>query len=1455
MKISSLAVARPVATMMIFLAVLTLGLVSYWRLPVQLLPDIDFPQLIVIVSNDRSAEDNLDNITKSVEGIIAELPRVQRIRSRTESNRVVVRVNLEYGTDLEYAAVDLDERLNSFRQQLNDPRTYINSFPISTSEWDSMFMFLSVRGPGDPEDLYELATEHVEQQLRSISGVSNVELRGVQSTVVEVDFKTDLLAAYGLDFGSVIQRVQASASEDSFLGKLRLPSETWFVRLDDRVKTPQQLANVFVDAKGIVRLRDVATIEAGSAVNRWVSRADGQNAIGITMEKESGRNLIDLAAVTRQRVEEINAALPQGVSLVIDEDFAHYVEDAINDVKSLSMQGALLALLVPLIFFGSLRVALIVFLSVPISLIAVFNLFYATGMSINIFSIVGLALGVGMLVDNAIVVTENALRLWEKGVSPREAAAQGGVEVGRGLFASTLTTAVVFVPIAFLDGEFKEIVREPTLALIFPLLLSLAVALTLVPVFVRGVLETKSRKAAKRPMKMRKRWGPAIYYGTILKAALRHRGRVVFLIAFAVAFTWLESCQRVAETSTSREAGREWMEVYFRAPAGSTLSDVNRSAVAIERRLSEHPDIKTFRVSFNSDGGEANIRLKELKDRVDEKPFREIEQTMLEFIGDIPAVELSLQRFSNNLESPPLDLGNQGILELSGLDPETVRRYAENLIEALRYHPDITNARIEEGRTDPLYLVQIDRDKSRVYDVKADTLVRYLGATRSRGTVSSLRLKDGDKVTEVSFVIREAEGATVDQVKDLAVYTPTHGNVPLGEIGVFSKSRQPAGIRRTDRQSSMEVAYFFAPTATAAALTEDIRRIARSVPNPGGVVVSFQGEAQRVDERQGQFMFTMFSGAILVYVVMAAVFESFWVPFIILLTNPLMLIGIVWGLDLAGLPLDDLAAFGVILLVGLAVNNGIVMMDRALEMQRAGINRSRAIFEASLTRLRPIVMTWLTTVLGLLPLALVGEEGNQWRPVAVVIIGGLTSATVLTLVVLPSFYLLGDDFVRWARPGFMRFLAVLFETGEGMANAVMHPIDVLRGRRRVAPGLWAIVKGAFLATISIVYTALRMALTVPLDILTLLGIWKSKALPAAVDPGQPIEGTPAITATNLQVRFPAPGLRGLARPLPHRIRKLLRLDGGEVAALSGVALSLERGMFGLLGPNGAGKTTLMRVLAGLQEPARGTVRLYGVAHRDAPGQIAPLVGYLPQDHGYYGWMTLREYLDFFALMSSRTVARARAVEEPGSPVAQLLHQLRSLDTDLQRRAEIERVASEVNLSHALDRRLDTFSGGMRQRAGIARLLLGSPPIIMVDEPTAKLDPVERVKVRLLLAELAKDRLVIFSTHLVEDLDEACTLVGVMNDGRMVALAPPEDLRRRSTVSLWEVPVPRPTELDAIRDALVRAGHRVVSQRVTSTGIALRVIQGATAPLPADATPVTPNLEEALLDLLGRTRGR
>ena len=1464
---------------MIFLVIIALGAVAYLRLPVQLLPDITLPRIGIYAQSDRSTEENLEEITKKVEAIVADMRGVKQIRSNTRAGSVWVTAEFEFGTDIQYAVADLNERLASFRESLPDRRASINAFPFSTDDFQATYMWLAVRGEGDQATLFKTASDRIETSLKAINGVSNVQVEGVVNDSVEVNIEPDLLTAYRLDFGSVLNRVQAAASDDTYLGRLRVPGETHFVRVADRVKTPEELAEIVVDGKGLVRLKDVAKILTGKT-SQWVSRSNGKSAISISIEREAGRNLIELAAATRKRVEEINRTLPPGIELTIEEDLAKYVEKAIAQVKHLAFTGALLALIVPLVFFRSIRVALIIFLSVPICLISVFNLFLAMGMSINIFSIVGLALGVGMLVDNSIVVVENTFRLYNAGALPWEAARNGGTEVGRGLFASTLTSTVVFVPLAFLDGEFKLIVKEPTLAMVFPLLLSLLVALTLVPVFTYFVLKRKKRKSERRtrlPLLLRA-------YGKVLKSAMRHRARVVFLVVTAVAFTWLESCNRIRQTSYSERANGDYVSLYFQAPRGSKLAEVDAIASAIEKRLAQRKNVRTFYVSFNSDGGNIGLRLLPRDEREGRESTLDIERTIIDFIGPIPGAEISRQRFDVPLMQDSINLGQQGTLELKGLELTTVQAYAERLIEALRTHPDITNARLQEERDNPVYLALMDRDKSRVFGVNSQMMGQYVGATRSSGTISSLQLVDGEHRTDVAFTISEAEGETLDSVKDMNVFSPGFGSVPLGDLMRFQVSQTQAMIRRVDRQSSVTMIYYYKTGANPTTLKDDIKKIIAALPNPGGVIAEFTGEEQRVDKRESQFLFLVVAGMVLVYVVMASVFESYWVPFVIIATNPLMLIGIVWALDWTKLPMDDLAAFGIILLIGLAVNNGIVMMDRALTLQRSGISRTRAVFDAAITRLRPIAMTYLTTVIGLLPMAMAGDEGDQWRPVAVVIIGGLSSATILTVIVLPCFYLIGDDFVRWARAPFLNFLKVCFEVVEGFGNLVLHPVMVLKRRMPFIPSLWPFLTSVFLIAVEVLRTPLRLLWKLPADVVyTLLVIvrgrgwvakpkaprltilqrvrawWRRRRNRQEAEGGAmsaPVVGeqTATIELRNLQVIFAPMGLNAIRARLPEKFRGGRKREDFGVHALDGVALKMERGLFGLLGPNGAGKTTLLRCVAGLLEPTRGAVRLFGISHRDAPHQLAPLIGYLPQTHGHYEWMTLHDYLMYFATHTALTVQKARSTEPAGSLLRARLEALAALENPQSRREAVIAAVEEVNLIDALHQRIGSFSGGMRQRAGIARILLQSPPILIVDEPTAGLDPVERMNVRLLLARLAEKRLVIFSTHIVEDLEQSCSEIAILDKGRLIYHGSPMALRESWSGRIWDVMAGLEESEEALRERVEKAQAKVLFEIVREQRIGVRVYSPrmATAAAAAGGGAI-PTLEESLLATL-RTRG-
>jgi HAE1 family hydrophobic/amphiphilic exporter-1 len=1424
MKLSVIAVQRPVATLMVFLALILLGGISYQMLPLQLIPDITVPGMGVYVNKPgSSAQEIVEELTKPVEGVIAELPRVKAIRSWTGNWGSWIQAEFETGTDIRFTTLDLQERLTSFQAGLSDRRSVIDVVPFSTDNFKNFLMEVSLEGP-DEQQLQELMKRTVEPALKSIAGVAQVEVGGLIADSAEVEIDPDRLAGFGLEFGQVFNRIQSAGAEDTFLGSLKVPGETHYVRLENRVRNTDELRRLHVDSAGIVTLEDVAIVREGLATSGSIYRSNGYIAVGANLQREEGENLVRVARTVREVVADLQLRLPPGTNIRIETDIAEMVEDALAEVRNLALIGACLALLVPLVFFRSWRISFIIFISVPICILAVFNLFAVFNMSINIFSIIGLALAVGMLVDNSIVVVENCFRLYfTKRLDAITSASLGGDEVGRALLASTLTSCVPFIPFAFLDSDFAMIIREPALALVFPLLLSLLVALTLSAMLTGQALRTVGRET-KSHRRLRGGIDPRgsrlrEAYRFILKAALRHRGRVLLVIAAILAFVFLEACNAVNEAATDRSQQRDSFRFYLIMPSGSKTSETSETMHVVEERLREHPDIRRFGAWISGESANIMVELHKPRERPTKRSLKQIQGSIVEFVGDVPGAEVSLTRPDNPMEERSLPAGDRGLITLKAIDTRVIEEYAGRLAQAIETHSGVTKAGLVEDRSQAVYDALIDRDRSSQLGINAQTLGQYVGITRASGQISSLVLKDGERRTDVAIVVKgAAEDNTLANVRDLPIYTPTGTTVPFAELTRMRAGQLPGGLARTDRQSSLDLEYFWSPGTDQGQLLRFVKQAIERVPNPARVQIEFGGAQMQIDQQQADFQFVLLAAVILIYVVMAAVFESFWIPLTIIMTNPLMIIGIVLALAVTGLPFDELAAFGVILLNGLAVNNGIVLMDTVLRYQRdQGFRRIRAVFQAADQRLRPILMTFLTTTLGLMPLAISGDEGSQWRPVAVTVVGGLTSATLLTLIVLPCFYMIGDDFVRWLWPIAARFMSWIGLTAEAIANRAAllagTPLGIWSRGFRIE--LWRTLRADLLAFWHGIRWILSVGWRFPLGLILFLvrlplrffgdlvviframGGFAPKT-PLAVVPDADLptltrsgpgsgDSEPLVRISNLHVTFPAGGMRALRRYIPRRNTPIGHGPIEGYTALDGITLDIGSGLYGLLGPNGAGKTTLMRCLSGLLQPTRGTVSLYGVPHRIGGESLAPLVGYLPQVHGHTEWMTLEEYLDYFATWTARTVMRARRFDSGEGMLGARLESLSHLADPRLRRAAILRAVEEVHLEHVLRERVGTFSGGMKQRAGIARVLVAAPPIVLVDEPTAGLDPVERVSVRLLLARLAQTRTVIFSTHLVEDLEDSCVAVGILQRGRLLFSGPPRELQRRWDGQVWEIP--------------------------------------------------------------------
>jgi len=1018
-NISVFSIKRPVTISMIFGALMVLGIVSYNFLPVQLLPDFTVPTVGIRINNPQaSTENTLENYTKPIEGIVSELQNVQEISSRTGTWGAWIRVDFDPGTDIRFVTLDLQERLNAFQDDAPDRRSSINVFPFTTDNFKNFLMEVSVEGEVDKSTLEKIARDQVAPRLRSVTGIARVETGGLTAKAATVEVDLDRLEANGVSIEAMFSRLNSAQIQETYLGDWGESNNQSYVRIEPTITTLEELAELPMDDKGIIRLTDVADLFYGNALDGWQYRANGRNAVGLQIEREEGANLIQTAQEMRARIDEINESLDGTINLNIQTDIAEIVQEVINDVSFLALQGALLALVIPLFFFRSLRVSLIIFISVPISMLVVFNLFSVFDMTINIFSVIGLALGVGILVDNSIVVVESILaNFQEKGMNAFDSACRGSTDVGRALFASTLTTGAPFVGLVFLDGRFKSIIREPALALIFPLIVSLFVALTLSAMLTSIVLITKKQPEGSPSFSIHKLSGIQKFFRLLLRFSLRHKAKLLLTILGLLIFVFLEACTSIKQAATNDDESREVFRLYLVMPADTPTAPVAPAIRYVEEKLEVHPDIENFSVWYRQNRANFDIALLPSDERPSEKPIEEIRSEFIDYIGPYPGTSLSLENPEVSARDEVVEIGNTGTFSLKATNQESLDSFAEGMIRLLSLDPEITD--VELVQDEELVLAELlpNKDLMQYLGITNQQLSQILGITQTGGTVTSLQLEDGEDRVDVSVTFKDGEVETLRDVMRLQAGSEEIGSrVAMSEITTMSFRNSDSYIRRENQFSTALVKYQWVDDIEADVITERIENIALSLPNPAGVKMSMAGKQLEIDNRARDFSFIMFVGFLLIYIVMAAAFESYWVPFTIIITNPLMVIGITMGLYFFDLPFEDLAAFGVILLIGLAVNNGIVMMDLAMRLKRHNHYSSlRAIYQASLTRVRPIMMTFSTTVAGMLPLAFGGDESSDWKPVAVTVIGGLTSATILTLVVLPAFYMLADSWMNFAK--------------------------------------------------------------------------------------------------------------------------------------------------------------------------------------------------------------------------------------------------------------------------------------------------------------------------------------------------------------------------------------------------------------------------------------------------------
>jgi HAE1 family hydrophobic/amphiphilic exporter-1 len=1019
MRISEIAIKRPVTVIMMVFMIIVLGVVSLAGLNLDLFPDITFPMAVVVTNYPGAGPKEIETmITKPMEQAMGTVDNFKKVSSTSANGVSMVMVEFTKGTNMDYAALQMREKADMIKSALPDDVKN----PIIYQYDMSMIPIIEVgMSYGDDlASLKSLAEDKVKDRLERLKGVAAVEIFGGLEGEVKINIIPQKMQGYGL---SLIQLKQILQAENLNLpgGELKEGKSEFTVRTTGEFSDISEIESLPIPtAKGVIQLKDIAQIQQGFQDTKAEATMNGKPCVLLVVRKQSGFNTVKVSDKVNAELDKIKKEL-KDVEFETVFDQADFVKRSLGSVTNNAIVGGVLAILILFIFLKNVRTTFIIGTAIPISIIATFILVYFSGITLNMMSLGGLALGVGMLVDNGIVVLESIYRYREEGYGRIDAAREGSNEVAMAVTASTLTTIAVFLPIAFIrDNMAIEMFREMALTVTFSLVASLVVALTLVPMMASKILKVERMEDLEKkhtPIAVIDRAferffrGMESNYQKLLKWALKHRKTVIFgtalllilSIALAAMFTGAEFFPQTDEGMFT---------VKIKLPKGTIVEETAKIAEILEEKLQEFKELKYRFVLVGMDGeseepstatiyasfGSKSSRKKGLNELLDE---------LREKIKNIPGAKISVEK----LGMMSMGGGSKPIsINIKGDDLEILKDLADRMVEEVKKVEGTREVSSSVSQTVPEAQVRVNRKKASQYGISAYTLANTV-QTAIMGQTAT-RYKVGGEEIDVRVRLQSDSRKDLKDLETITVATPTGQQIPLYEIADIIINEAPASIQRNDQVRQVNVTGDISGR-DARSVFVDIQKKIDAMKIPQGYEVKLGGENEDMIEAAKAFGLAFLLAIILVYMIMASQFESLLHPFTIMFSVPLAFIGVAIAMSIARKPFSVPAFTGIIILAGIVVNNAIVLIDYINILRGRGFERNEAVFKAGPVRLRPILMTTLTTVLGLVPLALgIGEGAEQQAPMAITVIGGLSFSTLLTLVFIPVLYTLFDDFGR-----------------------------------------------------------------------------------------------------------------------------------------------------------------------------------------------------------------------------------------------------------------------------------------------------------------------------------------------------------------------------------------------------------------------------------------------------------
>jgi hydrophobe/amphiphile efflux-1 (HAE1) family protein len=1018
MKLADVSIKRPVFATMMILSLVVLGLFALTRLNVDLMPDVDFPYVVVTTVLPGAGPEQIESdVTDRIEEAVNTIEGVKHIESRSQENVSVVIIEFRLEIDSKLAAQDVREKVAAIRSNLPDE---IKDPVIQRYDPASQpILTLTVAGKRSEKELTTLTKDVIKKRLENIPGVGNVSLVGGAEREININVDLERLKAYALSINDVIQTVGASNVEIPG-GNLNQGSRQLLLRTMGKFQNIEDFKKIIIiNNKGnIVRLGDIAEVVDGIKERESLSRYNGNTAVGLQIIKQSGSNTVQVANDVQKQLTKLKSELPSDIIISVAQDNSTYIRDTVSDVLFDIFYGGLLAVIVVYLFLANWRSTIISAIALPTSIISTFFAMYVFNFTLNQMSLMALSLAVGLLIDDAIVVIENIYRHLDNGETPFEAAKAATSEIGLAVLATTFTIVAVFVPVAFMQGIVGRFFYQFGITVSVAVLVSLFVAFTLTPMLSSRWLNVEDEHLSKSKNILKN----ILYYFNsffnklndqykkLLNWSLKHRKTVV--IASILIFVGSLMLGGTIGSAFFPETDRGEFFINVLAPAGSSLEQTDQICKVIEDKLKQRSEVTSLLTTIGGENVALNkatifVKLTNKKERK-EDVFNIIDEVR-EKLADIPGTQLDIRaQASMGGNEKPINYS------VRGSDFKKLNEIADKvkgLISSVNGAVDVASS-MEASK--PEVRIKLDRDKASDLGVNV-----YSVASSVRSMVDgyvATQYQEGGDQYDVRVRLKENNRKSISDIQNLMVMSYNKGpkgekiNVRLGDIARVYEGIGPSIIQRYNRQREIRIGVNNAGRFTGQ-IVADVNKLLPQISLPAGYDIKLIGMAEMQEESFLNIFISLLLAIVFVYIVLAMQFESFVYPFSIMLSLPMALIGAVLALLVSGSSMSVVSMIGIIMLMGLVTKNAILLIDYANIQRERGLTRTEALLVAGPTRLRPILMTTFAMIFGMAPVALGLGEGSEFRsPMGQAVIGGLITSTILTLIVVPVVYTIFDDF-------------------------------------------------------------------------------------------------------------------------------------------------------------------------------------------------------------------------------------------------------------------------------------------------------------------------------------------------------------------------------------------------------------------------------------------------------------